>query len=249
MELCFICTENSIYLCSACKIYLCRKHKGTHEKRKIHAHNYSNSGLCVPSNQLKLLLSKKISSISPRLTSCPPFSSSTQEIFNIREWYKQEYPNSLNKQKSFNFMKRKYLKYISEQAQIFVKGHTNGIRSVLITSDSQYIISISTGKSIRIWNFQHNRQEAALKGHTDSVSCIAITSDNNYLVSGSKDKTLIIWNLQAKTQESILRGHRSDVYSVYITSDSRYIISTSGDHTFRIWDFNKKLQEFVNGKR
>ena len=142
-------------------------------------------------------------------------------------------------------MKTKYLKHSLAKQHIFLKSHYNEISKVLITSDSQYIITSSRDKTIRIWNFQNKRLETILKGHGGGISCIAITSDNNYLVSGSSDNKLIIWNLQTRTQESILGGHTHYIRCIDITSDDLYIISTSFDSTIRIWSLTNRSQEIL----
>ena len=50
-----------------------------------------------------------------------------------------------------------------------------------MTSDKKYIISGSTDKTIRIWNFIEKTQETVLEGHTYSVWTVAVTSDENVL--------------------------------------------------------------------
>ena len=243
MEGCICCTESYIYLCTTCKIQFCSKHKAIHEKRKGKAHHCRNSDLSPLSKPLQVPFPPKSSKPTTRSNSCIPDYSSHQNIDQIQNWYKKTYPSK--NYKFLNSIKTKYLKHLLAKKHILLKSHSYEISKVLITSDSQYIITSSRDKTIRIWNFQNKRLETILKGHGGGISCIAITSDNNYLVSGSSDNKLIIWNLQTRTQESILGGHTHFIRSLDITRDDLYIISTSFDFTIRIWSLQNRSQEIL----
>ena len=58
---------------------------------------------------------------------------------------------------------------LADKHKFFLHGHTSPIYKVLITSDSKYIITGSSGLddySLRIWNLQERKQEAILTGHS-----------------------------------------------------------------------------------
>ena len=75
-----------------------------------------------------------------------------------------------------------------------LKGHTDCVNSVAITSNNKYIVSGGDDKTVRIWNLQEKTQEAVLQGHTGYVTSVAITNDNKYIVSGGNENTVRIWN-------------------------------------------------------
>ena len=76
------------------------------------------------------------------------------------------------------------------------------VTSIALTSDSKYIVSASTDKTIRLWNFHEKTQESILYDHTEWIRCVVITRDNKYIISGG-DKTVRIWNLKDKTEEAV----------------------------------------------
>ena len=127
------------------------------------------------------------------------------------------------KLKSFKFSKN--LAKIENQLQLnfnlCLQGHSNCIKSVVVTSDNKYVISGSADNNIIIWNFLEKRQEAILRGHTSWVDTLALTSDNKYVISGSLDKTIRIWNLLEKRQEAVLKGLQSRINCVAVTSDDK----------------------------
>ena len=71
-----------------------------------------------------------------------------------------------------------------------MKGHTNWVSAVSITSDNSYIISCSYDTTIREWTIQEKMQKSVLNGRTSKVHCLALTSDNMFIVSGGENASL-----------------------------------------------------------
>jgi WD40 repeat protein len=76
-----------------------------------------------------------------------------------------------------------------------LKGHTNIVSSLAVTSDNSKIVSGSTYGTIKVWELNTGKLLKTLKGHSDYVNCVAITSDNSKIVSGSYDQTIKVWDL------------------------------------------------------
>ena len=242
MEDCIVCADMAMHMCTPCGLGFCSKHKDIHDKRNIKSHIISTSTLDLTPKLLNKSVTGKAKKIRINAIQCIPDYTSNHEMTGIVEWYNKNYSDY----ETLTEIKAKYLEYkLSKEHQIFLKGHTSSIKSVLITSDSKYIISTTCGKSIIIWNFQSRIQEGKLKGHTDVISCMAITSDNKFLVSGSADKTIRIWNIQTKTQEAILEGHSRIVSNIKIIGNDLYIVSASFDDSIRIWSLQDKMQIFM----
>ena len=83
-------------------------------------------------------------------------------------------------------------------------GHTDYVRSVVVTYDNKYVVSGSEDKTLRVWNLEYECQEDVLQGHTGILHGSVITRDKKYCVSWSKDETVRVWNLQEKKQEAVL---------------------------------------------
>ncbi len=79
-------------------------------------------------------------------------------------------------------------------------GHREEINAVAISYDSKYIISASSDKTLKVWNWQTGEQLCTLNGHSDSVNTVAISNDNKYAISASNDTTLKVWSLQKMYQ-------------------------------------------------
>jgi WD40 repeat protein len=59
--------------------------------------------------------------------------------------------------------------------------------SVCISLDSEYIISGSYDKSIKIWNIEGHLVKSINNAHDNFVVSVCISNDNNYIISGSSD--------------------------------------------------------------
>ena len=77
-----------------------------------------------------------------------------------------------------------------------LKGHSEAIRSIALSSDSKIIVSAGYDKMIKIWNLESGEELRTLAGHTDKVSSVAISSKRKFIISGSFDKSVKIWNYE-----------------------------------------------------
>ncbi len=78
-----------------------------------------------------------------------------------------------------------------------LRGHTDSVLSVAISSDGKYIVSGSADTTIRIWDLETRVQVGEpLRGHTDTVWSVAISPDGKRIASGSRDNTIRIWSTE-----------------------------------------------------
>ncbi|KAG9079709.1 hypothetical protein FRC06_007572 [Ceratobasidium sp. 370] len=112
------------------------------------------------------------------------------------------------------------------------------IQSLAYSPDGAYIVSVSSGTTVRIWDARTGQRVGQpLQGHTNLVYSVAYSPDSAYIVTGSDDRTIRIWD--ARTGQGVgqpLRGHTGSVGSIAYSPDGAYIVSSSSDNTIRIWD-------------
>ena len=87
--------------------------------------------------------------------------------------------------------------------------------------DGKYIVSGSSDKTIKIWDFKTGKCLNTLEGHSYSVNSVAISPDGKYIVSGSYDKTIKIWDFKTGKCLNTLEGHSYSVNSIAISSDGK----------------------------
>ncbi|ETO12006.1 G-protein beta WD-40 repeats containing protein, partial [Reticulomyxa filosa] len=135
------------------------------------------------------------------------------------------------------------------------------------------ICSSSIDKTIRFWDFKHNKRLQIFNGHTGGVCGIEFSPFNcgRYLCSGSIDKTICLWNVETSKSLHVFNGHKKAVCCVDISplqnnnkndnnnkinnigvigGNGYTICSGSSDKTIRIWDIEttKQLNVFKGHK-
>ncbi|TQN66503.1 F-box/WD repeat-containing protein 1A [Colletotrichum shisoi] len=118
------------------------------------------------------------------------------------------------------------------------EGHQECIYS--LQYDSDYIVSGSRDKTIRIWSMHTRRlQMKPLEGHTGSVLCLQFDSDpeEDLVVSGSSDSDVILWRFSTgKIIQRLKNAHSESVLNVKF--DKRILVTCSKDKTIKI--FNRR---------
>ncbi len=76
-----------------------------------------------------------------------------------------------------------------------MRGHTNSINSVAISSDNSLVVTGSLDSTAIIWNLTTGIKIFTLTGHSNYINSVAISNDNSQVVTGSSDNTAIIWSL------------------------------------------------------
>ncbi|KAJ3118581.1 hypothetical protein HK098_005900 [Nowakowskiella sp. JEL0407] len=118
------------------------------------------------------------------------------------------------------------------------EGHTAFVYAVVISNDSDRIVSGSGDNTVKIWNANTGKEIRTLTGHTGSVYAVAISNDGDRIVSGSLDNTVKIWNANTGKEVLTLAGHTGSVTAVAISNDGDQIVSGSYDNTVKIWTAN-----------
>ena len=74
--------------------------------------------------------------------------------------------------------------------------NSNGVeffaKNICFSSDSQFLLSCSSGSIINLWDIKTGKSVQLYKGHTDFVN-VALFFGNNIIISGSQDKTIKLW--------------------------------------------------------
>ncbi|KAK1983598.1 WD domain-containing protein [Colletotrichum cereale] len=118
------------------------------------------------------------------------------------------------------------------------EGHQECIYS--LQYDSDYLVSGSRDKTIRIWSMHTRRLlRKPLEGHTGSVLCLQFDSDpdEDLIVSGSSDSDVILWRFSTgKIIQRLKNAHSESVLNVKF--DKRILVTCSKDKSIKI--FNRR---------
>ncbi len=126
-------------------------------------------------------------------------------------------------------------------------GHDSRIKSMVISPDSETLISASTDNTIHIWHIPTGKLEKKIANRNSHVRSIAISPDGNTLVSAHDDNKIDIWYLPTGKLVTSLNGHNSDIFSVIISEDGRTLASGS-ENDIKVWELaTGKLQTTLKG--
>jgi len=115
-------------------------------------------------------------------------------------------------------------------------GPDDPIRSVIFTSDGNFILSVVRSR-IQAWNARIHDSKVAweLKEHS-GVSTVQVSPSGQHIVSGANDGSICIWDMVTKALLHKLHGHTAVIRSVVVTADNLRLVSCSDDGTIRIWN-------------
>lgn len=107
-----------------------------------------------------------------------------------------------------------------------VLDHNLSVRSIAISSDSSFIVTIS-GREADVWDSKHGERIYVLADHNNGISSAAISSNNKFIATGSWDSTAKIWDSGTGKCLRTLIGHTQGVTCIAISADSKFIVTGS----------------------
>ncbi len=115
-------------------------------------------------------------------------------------------------------------------------GHTNAVRGIAWSPDSQRIASASNDQTIHVWDASTGDHLFTYTGHTDAVRAVAWSPNGKYIASASNDHTVQVWDASTGEHLFTYRGHSKRVNALAWSPNSQCIASAGDDTTVRIWD-------------
>ncbi|MBH8560714.1 hypothetical protein I8748_00565 [Nostoc sp. CENA67] len=118
------------------------------------------------------------------------------------------------------------------------EGHKGRVKSVAFSPDGQLLVSVSTDKTIKIWDLRKRQCIRNLTGHDASVLSVAFSPDGQKIVTSACERTIRIWNVHDGKCIQELAGHQNWVWSVIFSPDGQLVASASQDESIILWDVN-----------
>lgn len=106
-----------------------------------------------------------------------------------------------------------------------LSGHSDVVKSVVISPDGKTLVSGSYDKTIKVWDLATGKVLHTLLGHSQRVTCIAISPDGQILASGSYDRTIKLWALTSGELLATLTGHLDRIRHIAFSPNGQTLIS------------------------
>ncbi|MEA5622991.1 WD40 repeat domain-containing protein [Nostoc sp. UHCC 0251] len=119
-------------------------------------------------------------------------------------------------------------------------GHSEKVTSVIISPDSESLVSGCADKTIKVWNLKSGKLIRTLTEDLGEISSVAISPDGHYLAVGSCQhprSNVKVWNLNSDKLLHTLLGHQKPVNCIAISPDGQ--ILASGSNKIKIWNLHK----------
>ncbi|OLN81326.1 F-box/WD repeat-containing protein 1A [Colletotrichum chlorophyti] len=149
-----------------------------------------------------------------------------------------KYLYTMRRRLEMNWELGKYTNFQLPHPDHLDEGHQECIYS--LQYDSDYLVSGSRDRSIRIWSMHTRRLlRKPLEGHNGSVLCLQFDSDpeEDLIVSGSSDSDVILWRFSTgQIIQRLTHAHSESVLNVKF--DKRILVTCSKDKSIKI--FNRR---------
>ncbi|HEY3568663.1 MAG TPA: TIR domain-containing protein [Thermoanaerobaculia bacterium] len=120
-----------------------------------------------------------------------------------------------------------------------LKGHTDSIKSVVITPDGKRILSASKDRSICVWDTNSGQKLTRLDGHTNQIRSMVALQDNVRVLSGGWDETIRLWDLSTNTCIKIIEcgtDNAADIFGIAVNPAGTRALSGHRDGLAKLWD-------------
>lgn len=129
-----------------------------------------------------------------------------------------------------------------DQGQLYLIGaHSDRVTAVAFSSDSQYLVSTSSDKTVRIWsvNAAVQQQKRRVCDRSAGISLLGFCDSGRLLTTCSRDGTLALWNSHtgALLQE-VARERNSIVFPFSFSLDGQYLVCNQPNGELELWEIS-----------
>lgn len=123
-----------------------------------------------------------------------------------------------------------------------LEGHTQGVISVGLSKDEQWLVSGSDDRTLIVWSATTWNPVTTLRGHAGRILHVEFSADCRNIVSSATDSLIKVWapNLQSKQMTPNVQ-HFKGVTAVTADINDTMIVTASSDNTIVIWDSVTKI--------
>ncbi|MDQ3815091.1 MAG: hypothetical protein M3347_14270 [Armatimonadota bacterium] len=121
-----------------------------------------------------------------------------------------------------------------------LRGNTQGVLSVAISPDGQFVASGGNDQTVRVWSVASGRLLRTFRAHRDKVNSVAFSPDGQLLASGSRDTTVCVWDVRSGNLRNIFRPGSGAISAVVFAPKGQLLASGSipdvGAASVNFWD-------------
>jgi len=111
-----------------------------------------------------------------------------------------------------------------------LKGHSEIVKSIQVTSDGRFAISGSNDTTVKIWNLEAGTCVGTLEGHQNAVDSVAISSNGALIAStGFQDHTVRLWDWRSGACLQVIKHevNKDPISVAFSPLGSRLVVGTT----------------------
>ena len=117
-----------------------------------------------------------------------------------------------------------------------LNGHlTFPVYCVAFDQTSQFVITGSDDKLVKVWHARYAQLVFTLRGHHGEITDLAVSPDNSVVASASIDKEVRVWNLATGRPLAVLRRHTEAVSFVRFDPLTSTLYTVADEPTMWAW--------------
>ncbi len=113
--------------------------------------------------------------------------------------------------------------------------HKGGIQSLVVTPDSQQVITVGVDGNLSVWDIETLQLIKTVKAHSVEIWNVCINPAGTLLITGAEDSTAKIWNFPSLELKREIRYHSYPIEYVRFSRDGNKFLLASADGTVSVW--------------
>lgn len=116
-----------------------------------------------------------------------------------------------------------------------LRGHSENIRAIVISSDGQQVVSGSSDGTIKVWSMGQQRCIQTIHVHSEGVWALLMTDTFSHVISGSRDKKIFMTELRNPVNSVLVCEEKAPVLSLCYNLDQSGVWATTWDSDIKCW--------------
>lgn len=122
---------------------------------------------------------------------------------------------------------------------IKLKGHTENIKSLVISTDGSHILSGSSDGTIKLWSVGQQRCVQTISVHTEGVWALLVNENFTHVISGSRDKKIFQTEIRNPYNSVLVCEEKAPVLNMCYNLDHTGIWTTTWNSDIKMWKLPK----------
>jgi WD40 repeat protein len=128
---------------------------------------------------------------------------------------------------------------VSQKPELYVQtGHSDFVGRVAYSRDGKLIASLSSDKSIKLWDEASGQEQRTLRG-SGFIRSFAFSPNGTELASIDEERVIRFWNLRSGKEVRELKSQIEAVRSLEYSADGRMLVAVGGNISIEQWDAAK----------